>query len=216
MRGNLVLRSEVVECFRSIPASAGQPLAASFSQPTVKVYPRECGATEISHYILQVSPGLSPRVRGNLNYRRRRRYPWGSIPASAGQPSRQGLLPEPESVYPRECGATEARWAFVLTDSGLSPRVRGNPRPGQRRRARPGSIPASAGQPWTWPWASRWWTVYPRECGATGRVLLVAEPAPGLSPRVRGNPPAARWPRAAGGSIPASAGQPEVAGSPPR
>ena len=50
---------------------------------------------------------------------------------------------------------------------GLSPRVRGNlPGHGNQDDGE-GSIPASAGEPWTWrppPW-NRW--VYPRECGGT-------------------------------------------------
>ena len=73
-----------------------------------------------------------------------------------------------------------------------------------------GSIPASAGEPWTRTRPDPGTRVYPRECGGTpflGRHLVQQN---GLSPRVRGNPAAAASRRRPAGSIPASAGEPGV------
>ena len=92
--------------------------------------------------------------------------------------------------------------------AGLSPRVRGNRNSSAAHRGRPGSIPASAGQPMRSPGLGQVRPVYPRECGATLGALAVGINDGGLSPRVRGNlsrPPRRSFPDR---SIPASAGQP--------
>ena len=73
--------------WRSIPASAGEPVGGAGGQPRRRVYPRECGGTGTSRFVVNPIRGLSPRVRGN---------PFGgkgggvgvrSIPASAGEPA---------------------------------------------------------------------------------------------------------------------------------
>ena len=71
---------------RSIPASAGQPVADNLSATNQVVYPRECGATVMIADADMTEPGLSPRVRGNRSHASNTRQCWGSIPASAGQP----------------------------------------------------------------------------------------------------------------------------------
>ena len=152
--------------------------------------------------------GLSPRVRGN----RCRRIPTlrtsRSIPACAGEPhSRQERGPH-RWVYPRVCGGTlMSRWT-LSTQSGLSPRVRGNLYVVAFWFLPERSIPACAGEPCPGtsslldPW------VYPRVCGGTIRIAAAVAGAHGLSPRVRGNL-AIRcdWQWSAG-SIPACAGEP--------
>ena len=132
----------------------------------------------------------------------------GSIPASAGQPPIFCLISGFFKVYPRECGATAEPSHEWVTGLGLSPRVRGNPSGAFVDIVSPRSIPASAGQPEV-DFAARIHTeVYPRECGATTRSVVIPPPVLGLSPRVRGNHPPARAGYPNGRSIPASAGQP--------
>ena len=92
--------------------------------------------------------------------------------------------------------------------TGLSPRVRGNPRSGGRHSNGRGSIPARAGEPGL---AFRvlpvsW--VYPRACGGTTPNDKPKEPVDGLSPRVRGNPADSSGNTIYVGSIPARAGEP--------
>ena len=79
------------------------------------------------------------------------------------------------------------------------------------RAARPAQIPADAGLPSCSPpsRAGRW--VYPRECGATGRLPLDQAVTQGLSPRVRGYPGGLLLRQAGGRSIPAGAGLPAAA-----
>ena len=178
-----------------------------------KVYPRVCGGTQALLIFVVPATGLSPRVRGN-------RIPAAavvdvirSIPACAGEPahvllvrrSLLGSIPacagEPPSVrggivdvwvYPRVCGGTAQCARRHRRRMGLSPRVRGNLAFFRGRQCCHGSIPACAGEPPPWPPRWRGWRVYPRVCGGTIRAPRAARHHTGLSPRVRGNPWAAR------------------------
>ena len=131
-----------------------------------------------------------------------------SIPASAGQPVDNLGMSLDAGVYPRECGATSQALKGRVGNSGLSPRVRGNPCGTARWWAYRRSIPASAGQPPIALSHSRLNQVYPRECGATLLNRDFSNDLTGLSPRVRGNHLMIGTPLDYIGSIPASAGQP--------
>ena len=50
----------------SIPACAGEPPVLRNAGRPLAVYPRVCGGTASSAMVDRQSPGLSPRVRGNL------------------------------------------------------------------------------------------------------------------------------------------------------
>ena len=90
------------------------------------VYPRVCGGT--GHDILHVetTPGLSPRVRGNLWFIGVQGDFNGSIPACAGEPSFNKNKIRGRMVYPRVCGGTTSLLGCTISWTGLSPRVRGN------------------------------------------------------------------------------------------
>ena len=135
-----------------------------------------------------------------------------SIPACAGEPGRGTAATGPEGVYPRVCGGTRTPHTRTGRRSGLSPRVRGNLPVVHVRPVGVGSIPACAGEPFRrpFPWPRR--RVYPRVCGGTCSWLATRSRRLGLSPRVRGNPRAARVDQAVKGSIPACAGEPRSAG----
>ena len=173
-------------------------------------------------------PGLSPRVRGNLDRRRVADPGAGSIPACAGEPRAARHRAARLRVYPRVCGGTPPDLIDDTRMLGLSPRVRGNRDFDPQRRGQPGSIPACAGEPSPVGATARSPRVYPRVCGGTSsgsqqRALLGVYPrvcggtpmAPalcpsktGLSPRVRGNRACARSASCCAGSIPACAGEP--------
>ena len=103
-------------------------------------------------------------------------------------------------------------WTTYLPIWGLSPRVRGNLFDCCQPRQPVGSIPASAGEPPSRCPPGRGLWVYPRECGGTVAVYPRPVSARGLSPRVRGNPRRCGRGCAFRRSIPASAGEPRVAG----
>ena len=91
---------------------------------------------------------------------------------------------------------------------GLSPRVRGNPKPTYAPFSMWRSIPARAGEPADSYRYTATVTVYPRACGGTWSGRAGPSGASGLSPRVRGNrrPCPLRTRRRR--SIPARAGEP--------
>ena len=74
-----------------------------------------------------------------------------------------------------------------------------------------GSIPACAGEPLPWRRETGSLRVYPRVCGGTTDRAAFLWVVVGLSPRVRGNLGLHTQPDPANGSIPACAGEPEVA-----
>ena len=132
----------------------------------------------------------------------------GSIPAHAGEPLSEAWPRSRWRVYPRACGGTTSRSRLVAVTVGLSPRMRGNLRRGDRVGESLGSIPAHAGEPRAPASAKRRPRVYPRACGGTLNRLPRLHFGVGLSPRMRGNP-LPRFSSLIGfGSIPAHAGEP--------
>ena len=112
----------------SIPAPAGEPLLQTASRPPCGVYPRACGGTAGLDGGAWVCMGLSPRLRGNRVHPVDAVGIEGSIPAPAGEPwpfLRSRPLPR---VYPRACGGTTTIALASPSPSGLSPRLRGNPK----------------------------------------------------------------------------------------
>ena len=208
VRGNRVIGHLSFSCGGSIPACAGEPSPRISRWPPMRVYPRVCGGT-LPHGPVAISgTGLSPRVRGNPLTATTGPSAWGSIPACAGEPRQRRGAKRRCRVYPRVCGGTRDRVGSGVKGAGLSPRVRGNPRRSGHAPARPGSIPACAGEPTRDDTADvRKW-VYPRVCGGTAIEPLTMLSDTGLSPRVRGSPGGCDFHGRTPGSIPACAGEP--------
>ena len=85
------------------------------------------------------------------------------------------------------CGGTQPITSLAQVGNGLSPRVRGNPRPGRSWGHGHRSIPACAGEPRFVKAIKHNGGVYPRVCGGTFVGTAAAGFEMGLSPRVRGN-----------------------------
>ena len=154
--------------------------------------------------------GLSPRGRGNLCLGSLIGLPSGSIPAWAGEPLDDDGGRVVSGVYPRVGGGTGPRFACPVIGPGLSPRGRGNPVPGGRRRKPERSIPAWAGEPLNPSEISVAQGVYPRVGGGTGDIVKVGSALYGLSPRGRGNHPRRNHITGRERSIPAWAGEPSI------
>ena len=86
VRGNRHRQRRYGGCPGSIPARAGEPTPRASQRCTDRVYPRACGGTKTLLDALTDTPGLSPRVRGNLRQHQHHRGDHGSIPARAGEP----------------------------------------------------------------------------------------------------------------------------------
>ena len=192
----------------SIPALAGEPGQLSVVQPAFRVYPRACGGTRKSKVAGISSPGLSPRLRGNPLAASSQGKGNRSIPALAGEPTRELLERLETAVYPRACGGTTLILEPIHALAGLSPRLRGNrstapfPNPAFR------SIPALAGEPRQIQSVPKFHWVYPRACGGTNFIGPGRQNIPGLSPRLRGNLSPRGWLYSLSRSIPALAGEP--------
>ena len=192
----------------SIPAHAGEPPVASDAGGVLAVYPRPRGGTERRHRLRQLLGGLSPPTRGNLLLPAERHGRNRSIPAHAGEPTGYGSTARQRGVYPRPRGGTVVwrNWDTIL--GGLSPPTRGNRFPNRRRRRRPRSIPAHAGEPFGGRYIRIHNPVYPRPRGGTSVSCRHMPPARGLSPPTRGNQYSTSKPRVKRRSIPAHAGEP--------
>ena len=167
VRGNQLSTPTPADQGRSIPARAGEPSQPSRTAADVTVYPRACGGTDVFSSAGAGAVGLSPRVRGNPSWTWPSRFAQRSIPARAGEPKPNIRAAVAEAVYPRACGGTETPSRTLLPFQGLSPRVRGNRCSVMPARARWGSIPARAGEPWPCGSAPCGGKVYPRACGGT-------------------------------------------------
>ena len=128
VRGNLQRSGRGVGRSGSIPACAGEPCDCQQNPCQRGVYPRVCGGTYPIHTNATVPAGLSPRVRGNRRSRNPRGTVLGSIPACAGEPLPRLPAQYSRPVYPRVCGGTLKTNDGDTSMTGLSPRVRGNPR----------------------------------------------------------------------------------------
>ena len=203
VRGNHELSAGPGRCERSIPACAGEPVCQPIPTRFVRVYPRVCGGTALDFVGPTVVRGLSPRVRGNLLWSVRSCWKERSIPACAGEPISATCSRVKPRVYPRVCGGTSGTVRQLDNDTGLSPRVRGNPgRQTTRGFGRWGSIPACAGEPQRVLAPPAQPQVYPRVCGGTWNHATNEASGNGLSPRVRGNRGRRVCRRASGGLSP--------------
>ena len=192
----------------SIPACAGEPRARRIGLPAGKVYPRVCGGTQHPLVNPFLTPGLSPRVRGNPRVSPPCSLKRGSIPACAGEPSKSPRSYSAATVYPRVCGGTRRPHQDMRNRAGLSPRVRGNRALQRATEDWSRSIPACAGEPIPLADPPRQTGVYPRVCGGTPLNAAKRCIGGGLSPRVRGNLQQRHWPQGRHRSIPACAGEP--------
>ena len=211
VRGNLALAIRASMPAGSIPACAGEPRIRVRTSPHLRVYPRVCGGTSLIKEARSEASGLSPRVRGNPEPRLPRPLRRRSIPACAGEPTAPAGRRSAGRVYPRVCGGTVATSHHIHAQGGLSPRVRGNPASPAATTPAPRSIPACAGEPLAHAGPRRRRQVYPRVCGGTGSGGSVAHAGRGLSPRVRGNQNGGGGVGQLAGSIPACAGEPQLA-----
>ena len=221
-------RSTLRSSPRVYPRAGGGTASRGAHHEPVRVYPRAGGGTQSGAAGGACVQGLSPRRRGNLLRAGRLVVGDGSIPALAGNRGRGvrevdgvGSIPaqagEPATtatsgrrpwVYPRAGGGTSGASGFHSSESGLSPRRRGNPGQALPGAARRGSIPAQAGEPGTSPSGSSAPRVYPRAGGGTSTCLVARLTFRGLSPRRRGNPDPGALENPAHWSIPAQAGEP--------
>ena len=173
-------------------ACAGEPVQSKRKKRIARgLSPRVRGSlAETNRSPLSSDDGLSPRVRGSLQGKGGVSGRLGSIPACAGEPSRQRCRLRQTGVYPRVCGGAHTLPTLDSQLEGLSPRVRGSHPLNRYVEILQGSIPACAGEP-----TSVGRTIVDMVCdGLSPRVRGARTasgsryPVPGLSPTCEGEP----------------------------
>ncbi len=158
-----------------------------------------------------ISPGASPRARGNPVGVGAHREELGCIPACAGEPAPSCAWSPRPRVHPRVRGGTTpcpVSWAAVL---GASPRARGNHYMSIPDYKQIGCIPACAGEPHRPDRQREVSRVHPRVRGGTRSCSPLPQLDRGASPRARGNRQPEDRAVPAAGCIPACAGEPRSA-----
>ena len=129
IRGNPPIVTAPAPFTGSIPAHTGKPFAPTYWEEFSRVYPRAYGETQMSLDHRPPPGGLSPRIRGNRQFRTETNARGGSIPAHTGKPGVHGRIRTNGRVYPRAYGETPVTVLSPVEDRGLSPRIRGNQLP---------------------------------------------------------------------------------------
>ena len=192
----------------AIPAWAGEPRPRGRRCPAPRVDPRVGGGARNRGRYSGYALGRSPRGRGSRALRVGRSRDDGSIPAWAGEPRRGSPDRRALRVDPRVGGGASRPTPGPGAWSGRSPRGRGSRDRAAGARARPGSIPAWAGEPRRSSCTRRACRVDPRVGGGASADGRPACRASGRSPRGRGSPRDIRHPVRRLRSIPAWAGEP--------
>ena len=164
-RGKLKERNKSHHNLRSIPAWAGETRATSATCWLKQVYPRVGGGNLMTTPIVSGVGGLSPRGRGKLQRFKQSPLVSGSIPAWAGETNGSISLDIQPKVYPRVGGGNLVRYVSVNISIGLSPRGRGKLGGALTCPAKRGSIPAWAGETFSFRLTRLAGQVYPRVGG---------------------------------------------------
>ena len=191
---------------RIIPARAGFTSMPTRRRPAARDHPRSRGVYGLHAHISHAEIGSSPLARGLPRAGRRCRSTSGIIPARAGFTKAFERRGPVASDHPRSRGVyTE----YVVGDTwreGSSPLARGLRRHPDRRRRRPGIIPARAGFTRSPLSRSLGWRDHPRSRGVYTRRQLSRMDDLGSSPLARGLLQADVLHRVRGRIIPARAG----------
>ena len=212
-RGTLEARKLSLPVYRSIPACAGNTLAASRRPPIAPVHPRMRGEHAFARPQQRNQGGPSPHARGTHSSRSRRRGRHRSIPACAGNTSSLCASIAESTVHPRMRGEHFQRGQAVECHYGPSPHARGTRSSVQDAAWGWRSIPACAGNTATGPGRSCPGAVHPRMRGEHERPGRLFQHEGGPSPHARGTPHPRTGRHPQRRSIPACAGNTLPAGS---
>ena len=128
-----------------IPAHAGNTRCRANGRSPGGDHPRACGEHRAQRVAADPERGSSPRMRGTRCAGRLPRLFGGIIPAHAGNTlaCRQKSIDSRD--HPRACGEHLLTVSCSSRATGSSPRMRGTQAPAASKSARPGIIPAHAG-----------------------------------------------------------------------
>ena len=191
----------------SIPAPAGETLPMPGFAALRWVHPRACGGNLPVSWILNLTPGPSPRLRGKPGITGRIYMSLRSIPAPAGETTSPSSPGPPIAVHPRACGGNPNANATGYLVPGPSPRLRGKHLDNTQGVEVNGSIPAPAGETSPAHPALTAYRVHPRACGGNIGLRTWKRKDLGPSPRLRGKRRTMSCTSDGDRSIPAPAGE---------
>ena len=145
MRGTRNCRSCCVPSPGIIPAYAGNTSLLTRFSSMSQDHPRVCGEHTHDRFSLTGLQGSSPRMRGTRARQAAVARERGIIPAYAGNTMRSRTAWPTIRDHPRVCGEHICGSGVCVPSRGSSPRMRGTHLHDQPRSARPGIIPAYAG-----------------------------------------------------------------------
>ena len=190
-----------------IPAGAGETLHQITRTTPCRAYPRWRGGNCACLQVVVRYLGLSPLARGKLTAPLERGLPFGPIPAGAGETFTHASSAVLSGAYPRWRGGNWHTGVAWNGSMGLSPLARGKHDPVSAVAKLTGPIPAGAGETEPSVPTALMLRAYPRWRGGNPPRNAPSAAVVGLSPLARGKH-RRRWRfRAAGGPIPAGAGE---------
>ena len=145
LRGTYPIRAGRRAHMGIIPALAGNICASRSFALARSDHPRACGEHEFLVLFGELLEGSSPRLRGTYHRLENRRQQHGIIPALAGNINNPTRLKTLSWDHPRACGEHCRDCGCGAHCVGSSPRLRGTSRQLAEHQARPGIIPALAG-----------------------------------------------------------------------
>ena len=207
VRGKHPRRERAARARGLIPACAGKTFRSPTLSPVARAHPRACGENVVAPDALRGLCGSSPRVRGKRRDHGPLRRATRLIPARAGKTCSGRPTASKGWAHPRACGENATSRAFLMADSGSSPRVRGKRVPGGPHCLDHGLIPARAGKTMPNGKTACKLRAHPRACGENDFIARMFWSIVGSSPRVRGKRARPRRDRRSPGLIPARAGK---------
>ena len=189
MRGKQLRVFVVFVYLRNIPAYAGKTVSSKNFIRCFPEHPRVCGENLFFVFLLLMTPGTSPRMRGKLDIKSVTGAIPGNIPAYAGKTLMNTNKQIQFAEHPRVCGENSYSSIAIPIAHGTSPRMRGKPVAEAARRAKNRNIPAYAGKTPTKPTTPTHGGEHPRVCGENHVTRGTHSVWVGTSPRMRGKPP---------------------------
>ncbi|SCQ64064.1 Hypothetical protein PFR_JS9-2_2012 [Propionibacterium freudenreichii] len=168
------------------PAYAGRTSRAARWRRAIPDHPRVCGENRPMWASVVVSDGSPPRMRGEPVATDHESHGERITPAYAGRTFGNRASNVGAVDHPRVCGENHESHGELVPGAGSPPRMRGELSQQVQRHCRDGITPAYAGRTLGSLARRRRRQDHPRVCGENWVAALIASPAAGSPPRMRG------------------------------
>ena len=150
---------------RITPAGAGKTVAPSMQPCRCADHPRRCGENSNRRFLLKITKGSPPQVRGKQYCVLTGKHCFRITPAGAGKTCLSVQLCPTRQDHPRRCGENRLRRQAGLRPKGSPPQVRGKRIRRNTDGVDDGITPAGAGKTDEFLTAFMLKEDHPRRCG---------------------------------------------------